>query len=75
VSGLGTDKTVTIADSVFASNLNTYQFYIRGYFDGGGYAFSDVIQYQVVCGTETLSLDTTTVDGSTVDQSTYYFND
>jgi len=51
-------RTVSIADSVFAANLNDYKFYIRAEFDGGvdHYGFSPPIVYKVVCGTETLTI-------------------
>jgi len=67
VSGNGLSRVVSLADYRVAANLNTYQFYIRSYFSGGAYKFSDVITFKIVCGTETLSLATTSSGGSTVD--------
>ena len=73
-----TNKVVAIAhsrvDSSALSALPTYQFKIRGYFIGGTTAFSEIIQYEVVCGKEILAITQNTIPGTddfiyTYDQS------
>ena len=63
-------RQIVIADSVFANNLNDYSFWIRAEFDGGRTheAFSDLISYKVVCGSEKLSIATFSDNGVTVNR-------
>ena len=55
-----TNKVVNIHANMFTNNLNKYEFYIRGIFKAGKKGattkFSDKIVYQVVCGSEVISV-------------------
>ena len=51
------EKKIYFKNSLVTNNRNKYTFYVRAEFDGGGKAYSNMMTYQVVCGSETISIE------------------